>query len=82
MSLTGSGPLAEAVRVTGSGGSLVGCDLLHVAPSRHARHDERGSVRMMVPGQLEAELGRLPVTDVRTRRSGGGFALRFLATKS
>jgi len=73
---------AEAVRVIGPGGRLVGYDLLHAAPVRHAHHDDRDSMRMMGPGQLEAELGRLPVTDVRTRRSAGGFAVRFLATKS
>lgn len=74
--------VAEAVRVIRPGGHLVGYDLLHAAPSRHSHHNERGSMRMMGPGQLEAELGRLPVTGVRTRRSAGGFALNFLATKA
>jgi hypothetical protein len=36
---------------------------------------------MMGPGQLEALLGSLGVTDVRTRRSAGGFALRFFAKR-
>jgi SAM-dependent methyltransferase len=74
--------VAEVVRVMRLGGHLVGYDLLHGAPSRHSHHDERGSMRMMGPGQLEAELGRLPVTGVRTRRSAAGFALRFVATKA
>jgi SAM-dependent methyltransferase len=74
--------VAEVVRVIRPGGYLVGYDLLHAAPSRHSHHDERGAMRMMGPGQLEAELGRLPVADVRTRRSAGGFALRFFAAKA
>lgn len=64
------------------GGHLVGYDLIHGAPFRHSRHAERGSMRMMGPGQLEAELGRLPVTDARTRRATGGFAIRFVATRA
>jgi ubiquinone/menaquinone biosynthesis C-methylase UbiE len=74
--------IAEVIRVIRPGGYLVGYDLLHAAPSRHSHHNERGSMRMMGPGQLEAELGHLPVSDVRTRRSAGGFALRFFATKA
>jgi ubiquinone/menaquinone biosynthesis C-methylase UbiE len=74
--------VAEVVRVMRPGGHLVGYDLLHAASSRHSHHDQRGSMRIMGPGQLEAELGRLPVTDVRMRRSAGGFALRFFATKA
>ena len=34
------------------------------------------------PGRLEAALGRLPLADLKTRRSAGGFALRFLATRA
>ena len=74
--------VTEAVRVIRPGGRLVGYDLVHAPPVPHAHHDERGSMRMMGPGQLEAELARLPVTDVRTRRSAGGFAVALLATKS
>jgi ubiquinone/menaquinone biosynthesis C-methylase UbiE len=74
--------VAEAVRVLRPGGHLVGYDLLHAPCSRHSHHPEAGSMRMMGPGELDAELGRLPVTDVRTRRSAGGFALRFVATKA
>lgn len=74
--------VAEAVRVLRPGGHLVGYDLVHGAPSRHSHHAEPGSMRMMGPGQLEAELGRLPVTDVRTRRATGGFAIRFVATRA
>lgn len=74
--------VGEVVRVIRSGGYLVGYDLLHAGPSRHSHHDEHGSMRMMGPGQLVAELGRLQVTGVRTRRSAGGFALRFFAIKA
>lgn len=74
--------VAEAVRVLRPGGYLVGYDLLHAARSRQAHHDGRGGMKMMGPGELEAELERLPVADARTRRSAGGFALRFFATKA
>ena len=74
--------VAEALRVLRPGGHLVGYDLLHAAPSRHSHHEGHGGMRMMGPGQFEEALGRLPVTAVRTRRSAGGFALRFLATRS
>jgi ubiquinone/menaquinone biosynthesis C-methylase UbiE len=74
--------VAEAIRVIRPGGRLLGYDLMHTAPTQHARHDAHGSTSMMRPGELEAQLGRLPVTDVRTQRSVGGFALRFAATRA
>lgn len=74
--------VAEAIRVLRPGGRFIGYDLNHPVPSRHAHHDERSGARMMGPGQLEAALKRLPVAEVRTRRSAGGFALRFVATKA
>jgi SAM-dependent methyltransferase len=73
--------VAEAVRVLRPGGHLVGYDLLHSAPSRHAHHGGPGGMRMMGPGELEAEFKRLPVAVARTRRSAGGFAVRFFATR-
>ena len=74
--------VAEAVRVIRPGGLLAGYDLLHhPGRSRHAHADEPRSIKMMGPGELAAELGRLPVTGVRTRRSAGGFALRFVAIR-
>ncbi len=73
--------VVEALRVIRPGGQLVGYDLIHAAPAQQARHDGHGSTSMMRPGQLEAEFGRLPVSNVRTQRAAGGFALRFLATK-
>ena len=74
--------VAEAVRMLRPGGRLLGFDLLHGAPAHHTRHGESGDMAMMRPGQLEAELQALPVSDVRTRRSVGGFALRFAATRT
>ena len=74
--------VAEAVRVLRPGGQLVGYDLVHAVPHQHEGHDERGSMRMMSPEQLQAELGRLPVTGVRMQRSAFGIALRFFATRA
>jgi ubiquinone/menaquinone biosynthesis C-methylase UbiE len=71
--------LAEAVRVLRPGGRLVGYDLLDTPPIRllHLGHD----TRLLRPGQLEAELAQLAVTNVRTRLDAGGLVIRFTATK-
>jgi ubiquinone/menaquinone biosynthesis C-methylase UbiE len=74
-----AGATAEAIRVIRPGGYFVGYDLLHGAPLHHGHHDGPRSTGMMGPGQLEALLGQLAVTEVRTRSSAGGFALRFFA---
>jgi SAM-dependent methyltransferase len=74
--------VAEAVRVLRPGGHLVGYDLIHATPRQHKHRGEHGSVRVMSAGQLERELGRLPVIGVRTRRATVGIALRFFATKA
>jgi len=74
--------VVEAFRVIRPGGQFLGYDLMHAAPTQHARHEGPGSTNMMRPGELEAEFGRLPVTNVRTQRAAGGFALRFAATKA
>jgi SAM-dependent methyltransferase len=76
-----AGATAEAIRVIRPGGYFVGYDLLHGAPLHHGHHDGPRNTGMMGPGQLEALLERLPVTDVRMRRSVGGFALRFFAKR-
>ncbi len=76
-----AGATAEAIRVIRPGGYFVGYDLLHGAPLHRGHHDGARSTGMMGPGQLQALLGRLAVTDVRTQRSAGGFALRFFAKR-
>jgi hypothetical protein len=73
--------VTEAIRVIRPGGYFVGYDLLHGAPLHHGHHDGPRSTGLMGPGQLEALLGRLAVSDVRTRRSAGGFGLRFFAKR-
>jgi len=74
--------VAEALRVIRPGGQFLGYDLMHAAPTQHARHEGPGSTNMMRPGELEAEFGRLPVTNVRTQRAACGFAHRFATTKA
>lgn len=73
--------LAEAVRVLRPGGQLAGYDLVDGPAMRLLHHAEHSEVRMMRADQLPAELRRLPVTDVRTRRAAGGLAMRFRLRK-
>jgi SAM-dependent methyltransferase len=74
--------LAEAIRVLRPGGHLVGYDLLEAAPIRLLAVGHGDHIRMLRVGQLEAELAKLRVTDIRVRRSVGGLAARFAATKA
>jgi SAM-dependent methyltransferase len=83
--------LAEAVRVLQPGGHLAGFDLLdsplmrllhRASGHRGSSQGEPGATRFLRPGQLEAELSRLPVESVRARPAAGSLALRFIATKA
>jgi SAM-dependent methyltransferase len=72
--------LAEAVRVLRPGGRLIGYDLLHLLPFRPSHGGDAHS-QTIRPGQLEAALAQLPVSDVQTRRAMVGLVIRFLATR-
>lgn len=72
--------LAEAVRVLRPGGRLLGFDLADTPLVRLMHVGEKHEIRLLRPGQLTAELGRLGMTDRRIRRGLGGLAIRFTAT--
>lgn len=71
--------ISEAVRVLRPGGRLIGYDLLGDRFGRilHAEKD----TRLMKIGELRDVLAGLEVNDAHTRRGGGGFVVRFRATK-
>ena len=73
--------LKEAARVLRPGGYLAGYDILDSPPMRLLHLAEGGQVRMMRSGQLGAELRRLPLTEVRVRRSAAGLVARFSARR-
>jgi ubiquinone/menaquinone biosynthesis C-methylase UbiE len=73
--------LAEAVRVLRPGGRLIGYDLLDTAPVRLVHFGGGHDTRLLRPGQLEAELDQLAVTDVRAKTGLGGLVIRFTATR-
>lgn len=73
--------LAEAVRVLRPGGWLAGYDILDTPVVRLLHVAEGGQVRMMKMGDLEAELRRLPLTDIRVRHSALRQVVRFSARK-
>ncbi len=73
--------LSEVVRVLRPGGLLIGYDLLDTAVMRMMHFGEGHETRLLRPAQLQAELDRLHLTGVRTRRGVGGLVVRFVATK-
>lgn len=74
--------LAEAVRVLRPGGRLIGYDLVDSALMRWMHLGHGHDTRLMQPGQLGAELARLPLVAVRTRTAVGASVVRFAATRS
>lgn len=74
--------LSEAVRVLRPGGHLVGYDVIDTPAARMMHFGASSHVRMPKPGQLEAELARLPLTGLQTHRWIGGVVVRFLAAKA
>jgi len=74
--------VAQAVRVLRPGGRLIGYDPLEGALSRLVHVAERHTTKMLHPGQLEAQLDRLAVTNVRVNPAVRGTVIRFSATKT
>lgn len=73
--------LAEAVRVTRSGGRVVGYDLLSTAPLRALHQAERARFRMMRFGELRETVASLPIGQAILSPALGGFAVRFTLHK-
>lgn len=73
--------VAQAARVLRPGGRLIGYDPLDRAFTRLVHMTERHTTKMLHPGQLETQLERLPLTDVRVEIAMHGHVIRFSATK-
>jgi ubiquinone/menaquinone biosynthesis C-methylase UbiE len=74
--------VAQAVRVLRPGGRLIGYDPLQGALSWLVHVTERHTTKMLQPGQLETQLDRLAVTNVRVNPALRGNVIRFSATKT
>jgi ubiquinone/menaquinone biosynthesis C-methylase UbiE len=74
--------VAQAVRVLHPGGRLIGYDPIEGALSWLVHVTERHTTKMLQPGQLEAQLDRLAVTNVRVNPALRGSVIRFSATKT
>jgi ubiquinone/menaquinone biosynthesis C-methylase UbiE len=74
--------VAQAVRVLRPGGRLIGYDPLEGALTRLVHIAERHTTMMLHPGQMEAQLDRLPVTNVRVEPALRCTVIRFSATKT
>jgi hypothetical protein len=56
--------------------------MLDTAAIRLMHIGERDSTRLLRPGQLEATLNRLGVTDIQAKTALGGAVMRFAARKA
>ncbi len=74
--------LAEAVRVLRPGGLLLGYDLLDTPLARLLHLGEGHGTRLLRPGQLRAELARLPAVGVRIQPGIANLVVRFAASKA
>ena len=73
--------LAEAVRVTRSGGQVVGYDLLNTAPVRAVHQAEGARFRMMRLGELRETVSALPVSQAILTPALARLAVRFTLRK-
>jgi SAM-dependent methyltransferase len=72
----------HAIRVLRPGGRLIGYDLLESAPGRLVHVTERHTTKMLQPGELDAQLNRLAVSNVQVIPALRGTVVRFSATKT
>mgnify|MGYP001024583857 CR=1 FL=1 len=71
--------LAEISRVVRPGGSLVGYDLTNSGVARFVHRVDRSEHHLIEPTQIEAELRRLGLDEVRATPALGGLVMRITA---